>query len=271
MYRAILFDCYGTLIDFPTPRYVSAMEEICRNQGLECDGKQFWEAWLEIGKSIRAIPYPEMSTDGTSKPSSYLIAGPPPPFRLYSEEWGEQFRKTFEAVGLAGDGVRAYADLRRMLSEAPAYPEVHSVIAALNERYVTALMSNADDDFILPCLEHNNLHFDLLVTSEAVRSYKPWPDIFWVTAERLGLPVSDILYVGDSPPSDVLGARSAGMPVAWVNRHETTLPERIPPPDYEIRSLTGLIDILLQPSAGQAAGSAAPAGGWGQQATGGEQ
>lgn len=249
-YKAILFDCYGTLIDFPTQRFIAAIAEICRNQGISCEAERCWETWLEVGRTMNAVPYPEVSTEGTRKQPAYLISGPPPPFRPYREEWAEQFERTFAALGGKGDGARAYEDLRRLLSTAKAYPDVHPALAALNRRYVTAILSNADDDFIFPCLERNQLRFSQVITSEVARSYKPWPDIFWLGAERLGLALTDILYVGDSPIADVLGARSAGLAVAWLNRHEATLPERVPAPDYEITSLAALDTLLSAQNSG---------------------
>ncbi len=64
-------------------------------------------------------------------------------------------------------------------------------------------------------------------------------------AARFGLDPADVLYVGDSPVADVLGARSAGMPVAWLNRLGVPRPEKAPEPDMEAPDLTALADLLL--------------------------
>jgi putative hydrolase of the HAD superfamily len=58
------------------------------------------------------------------------------------------------------------------------------------------------------------------------------------------LPPEEVLYVGDSPFADVLGARNAGMPVAWVNRYGAKLPDTVPAPDLEITDLRGLVENL---------------------------
>ena len=36
--------------------------------------------------------------------------------------------------------------------------------------------------------------------------------------ELLGLDAADVLHIGDSRSSDVAGARSLSIPVAWLNR-----------------------------------------------------
>jgi FMN phosphatase YigB (HAD superfamily) len=54
----------------------------------------------------------------------------------------------------------------------------------------------------------------------------------------------EVLYVGDSQSADILGAKNAGMPVAWVNRDGSPLREGVPQPDHEIASLSDLLELL---------------------------
>ncbi len=53
--------------------------------------------------------------------------------------------------------------------------------------------------------------------------------------------------MGDRADIDVIGARAAGMPTAWINREAERLPTDIQPPDYEIRDLADLRAILRIP------------------------
>jgi HAD superfamily hydrolase (TIGR01549 family) len=46
----------------------------------------------------------------------------------------------------------------------------------------------------------------------AINAYKPRPDGFLRAAELLGLPPAEVLYVGDRPEVDAVGAANAGMP-----------------------------------------------------------
>jgi FMN phosphatase YigB (HAD superfamily) len=50
--------------------------------------------------------------------------------------------------------------------------------------------------------------------------------------------------VGDSHFADVLGAKHAGLRVAWLNREGRALPEGVPQPDLELRSLGEVLKIL---------------------------
>ena len=233
--EAIAFDCYGTLIDYAEDRFIDLMGEVALREALGVDAKTLWERWLHHGKEY----WRERGRDN-ERPTE----GPEPEFGSYVEQWSAQFARSFAEYGKAGDPRAAHDLLAANAQTAPPYPEVPEVIAALRQRYRLCVLSNADDAWLLPCLERAGLLFELIVSSESARSYKPRAPIFLHTAEQLELPPERVLYVGDSPFADVLGATHAGMPVAWVNRYGATLPENIPAPNLEITDLRGLLPLL---------------------------
>jgi len=85
-----------------------------------------------------------------------------------------------------------------------------------------------------------------VVSSESARVYKPHEAIFHGLAAELALKPVEIMYVGDSHFADVLGAKHAGLRVAWLNREGRALPEGVPQPDLELRSLSELAPLLDQ-------------------------
>jgi 2-haloalkanoic acid dehalogenase type II len=242
--RAVAFDCYGTLIDFTDKTFISAYEEICDQQGLACDGRALWEKYMDIWRRLaawgKAAENPR-NWQGQSR----LLADEATAFRPYREEWPEHFQICFQEMGIQGDAMAAYEHVRDRLATADPFEETASVLSELRSRYRLGILSNADDDFLLPCLEKNGLEFEIIITSEAVGTYKPHAAIFRRFAEVVGARMDEVLYVGDSQSADVLGAKNAGMRVAWVNRRGAKLTEGIPQPDHEIDSLAGLCDLLL--------------------------
>jgi 2-haloalkanoic acid dehalogenase type II len=251
--RAIAIDCYGTLVDFADDAFVQAYDEVCRLQGLACNGRELWEQWMEVWRQMaqegRALENPPSGPSGRPGWYKYMdrlrpVDGPVRSFRTYREEWPPHFARAFDNLGVQGDPEAAYRHVQTRLAEAVAYADAHDVLAALRPRFRLALLSNADDDFLLPCLATNRLEFEVVVSSEGARAYKPHRAIFQAAADALALNVEEILYVGDSRYSDVLGAKHAGMPMAWVNRPRYELPEDLPRPDYEIRSLADLLPIV---------------------------
>lgn len=224
--QAVAFDAYGTVIDFGEPQFIAAMAEICERQGLAADVADVWRRFLRAARSLRA--------ENTHRPS----------YRRFEEAWALQFQRVFAQLGLSGDGRDAALYLKAKLANAPAFPEAPPIIDALRSRYQLALLSNADDDFLLPCLERNRLHFDTIISSERAAAIKPDPAIFLHLALALELEPERILYVGDNPIPDLLGARQAGLRVAWVNRYRYRRPRRVPAPDIKVRTLLELAPIL---------------------------
>jgi 2-haloacid dehalogenase len=233
--RAVVLDCYGTLADFAEQDFITAFEEICSESSLTVGGRELWDRWLEQGR--------ELARERGRDPQDPL-AGPEPSFATLASIWLPQFALTFRALGETADAERARDYIVEKLAKATCYPEIPSVLEQLGRRFRLAVLSNADDDFLRTCLVRNRLEFEQIVSSESARSYKPRARIFHAIYGLLGLSAEQILYVGDSPIGDVLGARSAGMPVAWVNRSGVALPERIPAPQLELRDLSQLPRLL---------------------------
>ena len=244
--RAVAFDCYGTLVDFGDRGFQRTYDEVCRLQGLPCDGATLWDKWMEIWR--RRVQQPGGGESPPNGPMMVVeerpLTGPVPVFHPYREEWPAHFAQAFDELGLKGDPAAAYDHVRRRLTEAVAFPETRAVVEGLRPQYRLALLSNADDDFLLPCLARNRLDFETVVSSESVRAYKPHEAIFHRLAAELGLEPHEVMYVGDSHFADVLGARHAGLRVAWLNREGRELPEGVPAPDFEVRSLSELPPLL---------------------------
>jgi 2-haloalkanoic acid dehalogenase type II len=281
--EAVAFDCYGTLVDFGDEAFARAYGQICAEQGLTVDGKAFYDKWMEVWRRLaeqgrasdtgtialldrgllnqpgplsEAEPVPPHPQHHQQPPArrGRSLDGPTPPFRPYRDEWPEHFAICFEELGVQGDARLAYARLRDLLSHAIAFPESRRVVEVLSRRLPIALLSNADDDFLLPCLSRNGLAFPTLVSSESARAYKPHVSIFETLSRSLGVPRERIIYIGDSRFADVAGAKNAGMVAAWVNRKGTASkpieasgdgPQRpLPQPDYELASLADILPIL---------------------------
>ena len=215
--RAVAFDAYGTLFDWD---FRAAFREALDQQGLavedfDATAKSFEKAWNSVS------PWGDRVDDEGKPDRPYMLEGPVPEFITTWEIWRRQFAWVFEDQGLEGDPA-AGADLfREVLSHAPAYPDAREVVDALDAAgYRLALLSNADEDFLQSAVSHNRLRFSVIQSSESLRNYKPHREVFDETCRRLGCEPAQVLYVGDSPQADVLGADHAGLPVAWRRRRE---------------------------------------------------
>ena len=64
-----------------------------------------------------------------------------------------------------------------------------------------------------------------VLIAEEIGAWKPTPEAFAIATDAAGVAPQDILYVGDSYHSDVLGGTAAGWHVAWVGGTADRLPE----------------------------------------------
>ena len=132
-----------------------------------------------------------------------------------------------------------------MLAASAPFPDTAPALHALAPHFKLAVVSNADDDHLHEALARAGLPVTAILSSEAAQSYKPRRPIFRQAGELLGEHLHDILYVGDSPTMDMLGARYAGLQTAWINRAGLERPAGMPAPDFEVRLLTDLATALL--------------------------
>jgi FMN phosphatase YigB (HAD superfamily) len=86
--------------------------------------------------------------------------------------------------------------------------------------------------------------FEAVVISADVRLRKPDRRIFEHMRDRLKLDPHEILFVGDTPRDDVLGASEAGMKTVWISKGQARIPEGIPDPDFIITDLSDLPRVL---------------------------
>jgi HAD superfamily hydrolase (TIGR01509 family) len=92
--------------------------------------------------------------------------------------------------------------------------------------YLLGVISNAAyAPFLSWTLEHFKIasFFEDVVVSADVRARKPWPKIFHIALERLGLSPAQAAYVGDDFRKDIAASKRLGMRAIWYR------PEGDPP------------------------------------------
>jgi phosphoglycolate phosphatase len=108
-----------------------------------------------------------------------------------------------------------YAD---NVTESKPYPHVLEGLQALKSAgYTLACVTNKPASFTLPLLEANHLmpYFALVVSGDTLAKKKPDPDQLFYICEKLGIPATEALLIGDSK-TDVAAARNAGCYVFTV-------------------------------------------------------
>jgi len=109
-----------------------------------------------------------------------------------------------------------FSQFGRCAVEMPAAEQVLTQLK--DEGYQLAIVSNGGHDTRLNTIRGLGIetYFDEIISSGLVGLNKPQPEIFQITAERLGVQPAQCLYIGDHPINDVQGATEAGMHALWM-------------------------------------------------------
>ncbi len=147
-----------------------------------------------------------------------------------------------ELTGEQKDALMAqYNDLDR-------FPDVEPGLTRLQQLgHTMVVFSNGSPRMLDALMDAAGLrrYFDGFVSVEEVRAFKPSPKTYRRVAERLGRPIGEVRLISANPFDDI-GAESAGMAAAWVDRSGGLFDTLRPPPQLVVTSLTELAGVLEQ-------------------------
>ncbi|QKJ89148.1 Flavin mononucleotide phosphatase [Paramixta manurensis] len=98
--------------------------------------------------------------------------------------------------------------------------ETHITLAALAERMPLVAITNGNAQ---PHLFGLDKYFRFVLRAGPDGRAKPYEDMYHLAAVRLGVPLGNILHVGDDLTTDVAGSLRCGMQSCWINLREGNL------------------------------------------------
>ena len=216
-FDVITFDCYGTLVDWESG--IGAwFDEAAAEDGIATTRRELLATYAKIEPAVEAESFR--------------------PYRDVLAETALRVANHFDWL-LTPERARGLAD---SLPSWKPFPDTNPALERLvSAGYRLGILSNVDDDLLAGTLRHLTVPFDLLVTAQQVRSYKPSPGHFETARRRIG--ESRWLHAARSHFHDVVPCRALGIPVAWVNRQAEPRHAGARP-DLEVRTLAGLADAL---------------------------
>ncbi len=123
------------------------------------------------------------------------------------------------------------------------FKETNTQLTKFNKAFSTGLISNVDDKLLGQTRRHIPHDFDLVVTAQQVRSYKPDPAHFTECARRMGTKKGWV-HVAASYYHDVEPCLKAKIPVIWVNRNKQQLEPSQKKPTAEVKNLAEAAKLL---------------------------
>jgi 2-haloacid dehalogenase len=224
-FDVLTFDCYGTLIDWEAG-ILTALRAPLAAHSIEASDEDVLEAFARHEAELEAGPY-----------------------RPYREVLGEVLGAM---IGHFGEEASAEerAAFGASVIEWPAFPDSAAALARLHERFRLGVITNCDDDLFAASQRRLGLDFDLVVTAQQAKRYKPNPRGFELMFERVGLPPSRILHVAQSLFHDHVPAKRLGLSTVWVNRRvgkagSGATPAAEATPDLEVPDMASLAALAV--------------------------
>jgi len=196
--RWLTFDCYGTLADW-NACMLGALQPVAGAHAASLLAA-YHRAESILEARPRWRPYREILTEGL----------------------GLAARRSGIAVTpeQAGALVAAWPDMR-------AFPDVAEALGTLvSFGWRLAILTNCDDDLFAVTSAALPVPFELVVTAEQVRSYKPDLGHFRKFAEMTGATPANWIHVANSWVHDILPAGRMGIRSVWVDRDHTGHPAK---------------------------------------------
>jgi 2-haloacid dehalogenase len=196
-FRALSFDCYGTLIDWESGlsaalgRWATAHDLTTPTAEL-LDAFGRWEN--EVERERPTARYPDVLATTLDR---------------IAEHFG--VAATDEERASFGASVGRW----------PAFPDSPAALARLKERFKLIILSNVDRDSFAASNERLDVEFDLIITAQDVGAYKPSPKNFEALLDAIGgigIARDELLHVAQSLYHDHEPAAAYGLPSVWIDR-----------------------------------------------------
>ena len=215
----ITFDCYGTLIDWETGVYEAFQKEADR-EGFTINRDELVPRFIEIQHKIQAGSY-----------------------ELYAEVLRRTAVQVAEELGWQLESSRA-----QFLPDSVPYwqpfRETNAQLERFAKKYELGILSNIDDKLLGATRRHFRSDFDLVVTAQQVRSYKPDPAHFKECARRIDKRKKNWVHIASGYPTDVEPCLKSKIPVIWVNRHGYELESGQKKPTEEVKTFRDAAKLL---------------------------
>jgi 2-haloacid dehalogenase len=196
-FDAITFDVYGTLIDWE-PAITAFLADWAARNAVPVAPDELLNAY-DRARAVIQLDHP---TD------------------LYPDI----LRRSFDHICATFDRAPDSASREAFATSPatwPAYPDSHAGLVALQRSAKIVAFSNIDDASLAASSGILGVTFDLTVTAERVRSYKPGLAHFHTGLAELaalGIPLGRVLHVAQSLRADIAPANQLGLTCVWVDR-----------------------------------------------------
>lgn len=124
------------------------------------------------------------------------------------------------------------------------FPEVPEALAKIKTRYALVVLSNGDPDMLEAAKQYHKVPFDQVISVAEANSFKPHVATYTKAAELCGVKPDQVLFVANHA-FDCIGAKSAGMRTAFIDRRSRPFGETPHQPDLLVPTMKDLADAIV--------------------------
>jgi 2-haloacid dehalogenase/putative hydrolase of the HAD superfamily len=213
----VTFDVYGSLIDWDKGITEAFQKEAARD-GFTLDKDRIVPLFHEISREVEGGSY-ELYAEVLRRTAVEMAK------RL---DWPLEPSRS----GFLPESVQRW----------PAFREANPQLKKLTKKFKTGLIANIDDKLLGQTRRHIPFDYDLVVTAQQVRSYKPDTAHFKEFARRIG-GKKGWVHIATSYYHDIEPCLKEKIPVIWLNRTGEELGGR-KKPDAEVSTLAEATKLL---------------------------
>jgi 2-haloalkanoic acid dehalogenase type II len=225
-FKALSFDCYGTLIDWESG-ILEALRSLRERAGVS--DEELLEAYGEAEHEAE-VEFPGV---------------------VYSQLLEKVHAALCRRFGVAEE-VEEAARLGASVGDWPVFPDTPEALRYLKQHFKLIILSNVDRLSFAGSNRRLGVEFDHVFTAQDIGSYKPDLRNFEYLIAQLavdGIDKAALLHVAQSLFHDHVPANRMRIPSAWIDRRQgkpgggaTVLPEPMPHYDFRFTSLGELAD-----------------------------
>src|SRR5688572_28275924 len=167
--RALLFDVFGTCVDWRSG-IARAVGEVARRKGIAVDGIAFADAWR-----------------ANYQPSMERVRSGQRPWTILDVLHRETLDSLLPRFGLETLNEEERGDLTRAWHRLDPWPDVVEGLTRLKQRYIISPLSNGNVGLLANMAKRAGLPWDLILSAEPSRAYKPLPASYLNAVAMLGL------------------------------------------------------------------------------------
>ena len=123
------------------------------------------------------------------------------------------------------------------------FPDVPAALARLQAKCKTAVLSNGDPDMLETAKQYHQIPFDAVISVAVAQAFKPHVATYTKSAEIMGVGMDGVLFVANHN-FDCIGAKSAGMHTAFIDRRQRPFGMTPHQPDIVVADMKGLANIM---------------------------